>query len=66
MFHMISAPDAMDKAIAALHDSKCGGISIRPLATENGIERVVISARLGVRTPARIFFPVDLNADKKI
>ncbi|MDR1071586.1 MAG: methyltransferase [Rickettsiales bacterium] len=66
MLYMIVAPGVLDKAVAALHDSKFGEISIRPLATERGIERVVVSARLGVRTPAKIFFPVDLNADKKI
>ncbi|MDR3208344.1 MAG: methyltransferase [Rickettsiales bacterium] len=66
MFYAIAAPDVMDKIIAALHDSKCGEISVQPLATKKGIERVIISARLGVKTPARIFFPVDLNTDKKI
>jgi tRNA1(Val) A37 N6-methylase TrmN6 len=63
MFYTIVVPDVLDKVIAALHDAKCGGITIQPLATARGIERAIVSARLGVKSPAKIFFPVDLNAE---
>ena len=54
VFYAIVPPAVMDKVIAALYDGKCGGLAIRPIVTSNGIARLVISARLGVKTPARI------------
>jgi tRNA1(Val) A37 N6-methylase TrmN6 len=54
MFFSIVAPDVLDKVIAALYNSKCGKIELHPIATSSGIERVIISARLGVKTPASI------------
>lgn len=61
-FYAIAGVDVMDKVIAALHDAKCGGITLKligrspggKLGAQNGIERVVISARKNVKTPARI------------
>ncbi|MDR2268651.1 MAG: methyltransferase [Rickettsiales bacterium] len=66
MFFCIVAPAVMDKVIAALHDGKCGKIEIKPFATSNGIKRVIISARLGVKTPTKIFFSIDFDRGKKI
>jgi tRNA1(Val) A37 N6-methylase TrmN6 len=54
-FHCILSTDVMDLAIAALVNSKCGKIEIQPIQTSNGIERIIISARLGVKTPSKLF-----------
>jgi tRNA1Val (adenine37-N6)-methyltransferase len=56
--YIIVPPGALDKVVAALYDSKCGEITIRPIETSKGIERVVISGRLGVKSPARLLPPV--------
>jgi tRNA1(Val) A37 N6-methylase TrmN6 len=58
-FHCIVCPDVMDKTFAALVDSKCGKIEIQPIQTSNGIERVIISARLGVKTPSKLFVAIN-------
>jgi tRNA1(Val) A37 N6-methylase TrmN6 len=57
-FLCIVAPAVLDKVVSALRDSKCGKIELSPIATGRGIERVVISARLGVGTGAAIAMPL--------
>ena len=67
MFYAIAAPDVMDKIIAALVDGNFGGVSILPIATKpDNIERVIISARLNVKTPAKMFFPIDAACKKDV
>ena len=58
MFYTIVAPDVLDQVVAAMYDGKLGGITLKPIVTKHdNIERVVISGRLNVKTPARIIFP---------
>jgi len=55
MFYCIVAPDVLDKVVAALYDSNCGEIQLTPIETKkDSISRVIISARAGVKTPAKI------------
>lgn len=66
VFYCIISPENLDKVIAALVTSKCGDIKVRPIATVHGIERIVISGRLGVKTGATMFFPIDICSVKRI
>lgn len=55
MFYCIVSPNVVDKVVAAMYDSKCGKIELHPIETSNGIERVIISGRLGVKSPSSIY-----------
>ncbi|GHV31821.1 hypothetical protein AGMMS4952_21160 [Spirochaetia bacterium] len=59
MFYCIIDGPKIPDVIAALYDAKMGGVQIAPLQTGNKIERVIICARSGVKTPAIIFPPLD-------
>jgi len=60
MFYTIVAPDVLDQVVAAMYDAKLGAITLHPIATKtDNIERIVISGRLGVKTKANMFFPID-------
>jgi tRNA1(Val) A37 N6-methylase TrmN6 len=58
VFYCIVSPDCVAAVIAALYDSKCGGMEIRPILGASGaICRVIVSGRLGVKTPSKILMP---------
>ena len=60
IFYTIVAPDVLDQVVAALYYSKCGAITLHPIATNgDNIERIVISGRLNVKTKSKMFFPID-------
>ncbi len=66
-FYTIVDSMAIDEIIAACKQGKAGAIEILPLfgAKNNEAERVLISARLGVKTGAKIRAGMQMN-DKKI
>ncbi|MDR1697077.1 MAG: methyltransferase [Rickettsiales bacterium] len=62
-FYCIIDIGQTDTVIAALHESKCGGITMCPLVSSNGPERVLLSAKQGAKSPFRLLPPVDMNDD---
>lgn len=66
-FYTIVDSAVTDEVIAALHNGKAGNIEIIPLFSgkKNIAERVLISARLGVKTGTKIYAGM-LMDDKKI
>jgi len=58
MFYTIVAPVVFDQVVAAAYDAKLGAITMRPIATKtDNIERIIISGRLGVKSPSKLCSP---------
>jgi len=66
-FYAITDSTATSEIIAALHNGKAGAIEIMPLFSDkkNTAERVLISARLGVKTGTKIYSGMNMQ-DKNI